>query len=338
MSIYKRYQQFTLCGLCLLTLIAIIFSLHSGDIQINLQQIFSILLTSAHRTTSHLTLTTKIIMDLRLPRTLNAFTTGALLALAGLLMQVLLRNPLADPYILGISGGAAIAALISLLLGLSLIWLHSLSFLGAMISMLFVFGLSRERQSFSPLRLLLTGIVLATGWGALISFILILSPNHNLHGMLFWLMGSIGYQHLALPGMIVLFISYICCQFLAPQLNILIHGELRAKSLGIHTNRLHLFLFLLASILTACAVSIAGTIGFVGLIVPHLLRLIGLRDHRLLVPATVLAGGSLLTFADSLSRIILAPEQLPVGIITALIGVPIFLVILKTRGLPNSLG
>ena len=269
------------------------------------------------------------ILELRLNRALGAFATGGLLSLAGALMQVLVRNPLADPYVLGISGGAAVAALLTMLLGLGGAWLTGSAFAGALFAMLLVFGLARGRGSWTPTRLLLTGVVLAAGWGALISFILAISPDSNMRGMLFWLMGDLSYVRSPMPALIMLLLGLLLSWPLGRDLNVLIRGELQAGALGIDSNRIQGILFLLASLLTAIAVVQAGSIGFVGLVIPHIMRLIGLTDHRLLLPAAALAGGSLLVLADTLARTILAPQQLPVGIITALLGVPLFLYLLR---------
>ena len=277
------------------------------------------------------TLGRSLLLELRLPRALSAFAVGGLLALAGALMQVLLRNPLADPYILGISGGAAVGALLSLLLGLGVGWTTGNAFVGAMLSMALVFGLAHGRGNWSPLRLLLTGVVVAAGWGAIISFILAIAPERGLHGMLFWLMGDLGHAPPPRWGLIVTGVGLLACLPFARDLNVLARGELAAGALGVAVPRLRLLLYVLASLLTATAVSIAGSVGFVGLVIPHLLRLLGLSDHRRLLPAAVLAGGSLLVLADTLARSLLAPQQLPVGVITALLGVPVFLYLLHRR-------
>lgn len=273
-----------------------------------------------------------LILELRLPRALSAFAAGGLLALAGALMQVLLRNPLADPYILGISGGAAVGALLSLLLGLGAGWTTGNAFVGALLSMSLVFGLAHGQGSWSPLRLLLTGVVVAAGWGAIISFILAIAPERNLHGMLFWLMGDLSHTPPPLWGLIVTALGLLACLPFARDLNVLARGELAAGALGVSVKRLRLMLYLVASLLTATAVTIAGSVGFVGLVIPHLLRLLGLTDHRQLLPAAVLAGGSLLVLADTVARSAIAPQQLPVGVITALLGVPVFLYLLHRRG------
>ena len=272
----------------------------------------------------------RIVTELRLPRALAAFTTGALLAQAGALMQVLVRNPLADPYILGVSGGAATAVLIGMLIGFSSTFgLTGLAFIGALIAMLLVFVLSHQQGSWTPTRLLLTGVVIAAGWGAAISLILTLAHSSNLHGMLFWLMGDLSYSHSLVFSFFALIIGLILSLMLAPQLNVLIRGDKLARTLGLNINQLHIKIYILASLITAAAVVQAGSIGFVGFIVPHLIRLSGITDHRYLLPAATLGGGVLVLLADTLARTIIAPQQLPVGIITALIGIPLFLYLLQ---------
>ncbi len=273
-----------------------------------------------------------VIINLRLPRALTAFCVGGLLALAGTLMQVLLRNPLADPYVLGTSGGAAVGALGMLLLGLSGVWLTAGALAGAGVSILLVFGLAQGRGDWSPPRLLLNGIVLASGWGALIAFILTLSPDRNLRGMLFWLMGDVSDPDWPTFGLVILPLVLAVAATLARALNVLAHGELQATALGVSVTSLRLAVYGLASLATAVAVTLAGSVGFVGLVIPHMLRLLGARDHRILLPAAVLAGGTLLVFADTAARTLFAPRQLPVGILTAFIGVPLFLYLLhRTR-------
>ena len=301
---------------------AIVLSLILGSTPTTLQDIWFALFQQQPSTTQ------TIITELRLPRSLSGFAVGALLALAGALMQVLVRNPLADPYILGVSGGASVAVLLVMLAGLSGLWLTGSAFIGALLSMLLVFGLAHSKGSWTASRLLLTGVVIAAGWGALISFLLATSPERELPGMLFWLMGDLAYAQNILPLYIVLLLGLVISFALARSLNVLSFGDKTASSLGIHQQRLHYQLYILASLLTASAVTQAGSIGFVGLVVPHFIRLAGFTDHRILLPASALAGGTLLVLADTLARIVIAPQQLPVGVVTALIGVPVFLYLL----------
>jgi iron complex transport system permease protein len=309
-------------SLVLVSIFTVALSMASGSVPVGWHE----LLSAVHGGGNELA--ARILFDLRWPRTAAAYVTGALLALAGGLMQVLLRNPLADPYVLGVSGGAAVAALLALLLGLGSIWLQGAAFSGALLSMALVFGLSHGRGSWNVNRLLLTGVVVAAGWGAAISFLLALSPEENLRGMLFWLMGDLSSATVPREALAVLLIGLLVAFASGRSLNLLAHGELVAATLGVSIQPLRRAIYVLASLLTATAVMNAGTIGFIGLIVPHMLRLQGVRDHRRLLPAAALLGGSLLVLADTLARTLLAPRQLPVGILTALIGVPVFLSLL----------
>lgn len=269
-----------------------------------------------------------VILELRLPRAVAAFVTGGLLALAGALMQVLLRNPLADPYILGVSGGAAVFALGAIMLGLGSFWIGSGAFAGALLSTLLVFVLAHGRGGWTPTRLLLTGVVIAAGWGAVISLMLALGPDGSLRGMLFWLMGDLSHTEMPWNGLVVLTFGAAMAIPFARPLNILARGELQAGALGVAVRPLSIGIYVLASLLTATAVTMAGAIGFVGLVVPHMLRLIAGTDHRRLLPGCVLLGGTLLLVADTVARTALAPQQLPVGVVTALVGVPLFLYLL----------
>ena len=278
------------------------------------------------------TLNAQVLWELRLPRTLTAFITGALLGIAGALMQVLLRNPLADPYILGVSGGASVGALLAILAGAGSLALQSSAFAGALFSTLLVFSLAHGRGNWDTTRLLLTGVVLAAGWGALISLLLATSPGTHVHGMLFWLMGDLSSATVPVTGSLVLILIALPALLLSASLNLLSGGELKAASLGVAIGRLRITIYILASLATATAVTQAGNVGFIGLIAPHILRLTGARDHRVLLPGVIFLGGTLLLVADALSRIVIAPGQLPVGILTALIGVPLFLYLLYRSG------
>ena len=312
--------------LIIISIVSFIFALSVGSLSLSFNEIIHTLQGKGSLISNN------IIYDLRLPRAYVAFITGGLLALAGMLMQVLLRNPLADPYILGVSGGASVGAILAISLGLSSL-ISAAAFIGSLISILLVFGLAHGRGSWNPSRLLLTGVVIASGWGAIINFILSLSPERPLKGMLFWLMGDLSHaqtEQLSNPVLPIILIAGLVLSFaLARSLNILSRGEMQASVLGISLKPLRLSLFLIASALTAVAVTQAGSIGFVGLIVPHMMRLLVSSDHRWLAPSSVLAGGSLLLLSDTIARTIIAPQQLPVGVITAFIGVPMFLYLLS---------
>ena len=272
-----------------------------------------------------------IVRQLRLPRALAGFACGGLLAVAGALMQVLLRNPLADPYILGISGGAGAGALFAIMVGLPTLGIDGLAFAGALGAMLLVFGLAHGDGSWTQTRLLLTGVIVAAGCGALISLMLAIAPEDRLRGMLFWLTGDLGQAASAWPPMLALAVALVLAMPFARELNLLARGLMQAQALGVAVNHLRYAVFLLASLATAASVTTAGSIGFIGLVVPHLVRLGTGNDQRLLLPASALAGGALLMLADTLARTLIAPQQLPVGVLTALIGVPVFLFLLSRQ-------
>lgn len=273
----------------------------------------------------------EVLLGLRLPRALCAFGVGGLLALAGSLMQALLRNPMADPYVLGISGGAAVLALLALMAGLAPLMMQAAAFAGALGATLLVFVLARSGHDLAPSRLLLTGVVLSAGWSALISLLLALAPSAQLRGMMFWLLGDFAVADSAWPSWIATAVILPVMLIHARGLNLLARGELRAAALGVDVPRLRWTVYVAASAAAAVAVTTAGPVGFVGLVVPHLLRLAGLRDYRFLLPASVLGGGALLAAADAAARSIAAPQQLPVGVITAAVGVPLFLLLLRRQ-------
>ncbi|CAG0931374.1 partial Hemin transport system permease protein HmuU, partial [Rhodocyclaceae bacterium] len=270
----------------------------------------------------------EVVRALRLPRALAAFACGGLLALAGALMQVLLRNPLADPYVLGISGGASVGALTAMLLGLPLLLVNGGAFAGALAATLLVFGLARGDGSWTQTRLLLTGVIVAAGCGAAVALILSIAPENQLRGMLFWLMGDLSHAASPWPALAMLALGLLAALPFSRDLNLLARGDLTERALGVPVARLRGCVYVLAALATAAAVTTTGSVGFVGLIVPHLVRLSVGNDQRVLLPAAALAGGALLTLADTLARTIVAPQQLPVGVLTALIGVPVFLYLL----------
>ncbi|WP_174813753.1 iron ABC transporter permease [Aquisalimonas sp. 2447] len=269
-----------------------------------------------------------LVLELRAPRALAAFAVGGLLAVAGALMQVLLRNPLADPYVLGLSGGAAVGALAAMLLGLGAAIVSGAAFAGALLSTVLVFGIAHGTGSWTPTRLLLTGVVVAAGWGAVITFMLAVGPTERLPGMLYWLMGDLTYARTPWIALSTVAVACMLAMPLGRSLNVLARGPMQAAALGVPVRALEWSIYIGASLITAVAVTTAGSIGFVGLVVPHMLRLVLGNDQRLILPAAALAGGILVTLADTLARTMIAPEQLPVGVITALLGVPTFLYLL----------
>ena len=320
----RRRATLIISLLCLLALGSVLMALMVGTFSVPAAGVLAALLGNESEAAD-------IVIQLRLPRALAGFACGGLLALAGALMQVLLRNPLADPYVLGISGGAGVGALFAILLGLPVIGIDGLAFVGALGAMLLVFGLAHGDGSWTQTRLLLTGVIVAAGCGALVALMLAIAPDDRLRGMLFWLMGDLAQAGAWWPSLLALVVALGLAMPFARELNLLARGMMQAQALGVAVNRLRYVIYLLASLATAASVTTAGSIGFIGLVVPHLVRLATGNDQRLLLPASVLAGGSLLVLADTLARTIIAPQQLPVGVLTALIGVPVFLYLLSRQ-------
>jgi iron complex transport system permease protein len=311
-----------LAALAVTALAALALALAVGSVDVALSSVVAALLGDGSDTSA------AVVRDLRLPRAIAAFAVGGLLAVAGSLMQVLLRNPLADPYVLGLSGGAACGALAAMLMGFAALATPS-AFAGAALSTLLVFGLSRGRGAWSPTRLLLTGVVVAAGFGALIMLMLAIAPDAQVRGMLFWLIGDLSVSAHGERALVWLVVVLAVALLFARDATLLARGDATAATLGVNVRVATLALHALAAAATAVAVTVAGSVGFVGLVVPHAVRLVIGNDQRFLLPASALAGGALLVFADTLARTIVAPAQLPVGVLTALAGVPIFLFLLR---------
>ena len=310
-------------GLPLLAAAAFLLALASGSADVSLAETLRALFGESTPQVRSL------VLDLRLPRTLTAFAVGGLLAVAGVLMQVLLRNPLADPYVLGSSGGAAVAALLAMMLGMGSGVVDLSAFGGAMAATLLVFSIAHGTGSWTPARLLLTGVVLAAGFSAATTLLLALSPDQNLRGMLFWLMGDLSFAFEPARCLWLLAVLVIGGTLGARHLNVLARGELQAAIVGVPVRSLRYVIFATAAMATALSVTTVGVIGFIGLVVPHLVRLVAGSDHRVVLPASALAGGVLLVIADTIARTLMAPVQLPVGALTAAIGVPLFLVLMS---------
>lgn len=273
-----------------------------------------------------------IIHDLRIPRVLFAFTAGCGLALCGMVFQAMFRNPLATPFTLGVASGASLGAAISVYTGISFTILGlsatSLSaFAGALIAISFVYSISRFRFGFSGETLLLTGVAISFFFSSLILFIQYLSNVADSFQIIRWLMGSltvVGYQELKqlLPFVTLTAVVII---YLSRELNLLMAGDEIATSRGVSVKYVRYTLFFVTSLCVGAIVALCGPIGFVGMMVPHICRLIIGEDHRYLIPATLLFGGSFLVICDTLARLVIAPAELPVGVITTLLGGPFFL-------------
>ena len=322
-----RFHRLTIAVLLVFSIAALALSLLVGSVAIVWNDLISFFRSGT------VSMTTMVVLELRLPRAFSAFVVGSSLAVAGVMMQVLLRNPLADPYVLGVSGGSAAFALIVMLLGLPFSVVPIAATIGAGFSIMLLILLARASGDWGSSRLLLTGIVLASGWGALIGFFLSLGEANQIQGMLFWLMGDLRPEWPGFIRVLVLLAVLIAGFIVARDLDLLLEGDLRARSLGLNTSALRLIILLAASLLTAASVTLAGPVGFIGLVVPHMMRLIIGSRHQLLIPVSALAGGTLLVIAEMIARTVIAPQQLPVGVITSFIGVPVFLYLLRRRGL-----
>ena len=279
-----------------------------------------------------------IIFQIRLVRVIGAALVGAALATAGVLFQGLLRNPMADPYITGTSGGAALGATIAMMLPLGLAFsgfglIPIAAFCGALATILIVYNLAKVGSKTPIVSMLLAGFVVSSMLTAVMSLLIMTNSALllKLHSVFSFLMGSISVQYWSQIAVIAPLIigGIIIARFFAFHLNAFSLGEEQAAYLGINVEREKILILALGSLLTACAVSLSGLIGFVGLVMPHAVRLVLGPDHRLLIPAAALAGATFLVVTDTLARTVLAPTELPVGIITALIGAPFFIYLLR---------
>lgn len=270
-----------------------------------------------------------IVWTVRLPRATAAFAIGALLALAGVLLQALFRNPLADPLVLGVSGGAAVGALAGMLAGAGSAALQAWATVGGAGAGLLVLLLGRGGGA---IRLLLCGVVLASACGALITVMLTLADSGQLRGMVFWLAGDLSWAQRPGVELIAAALAIAGASLGGRWLNVLGAGELRGASVGLPTDGARIAVFVLSAALTGLAVIGGGMIGFVGLVAPHLVRLgFMTSDHRVIAPAAALGGGTLLCCADLLSRTVAAPRELPVGAVMALLGAPVFVLLLRRQ-------
>jgi iron complex transport system permease protein len=276
------------------------------------------------------------IVALRLPRAVTAIAVGGLLALSGGLLQALLRNPLADPYVLGISGGAACAAMVAIAVGAGPWVTHGTAVLGALASLAALFLLARRALfgaehlsgESSSSSILLVGVMMASFAAALLSLALSLAPAGRLRSMVFWLLGDLSGAQDPIAAWISLAVLIVCagaCLRDARALNLMLRGDLQAFTQGVQVEQVRRRLVIVASIATGWAVALAGAIGFVGFVAPHLARFAVGNDQRLALPASLFVGATLLAGADLAARTVASPEQLPVGVLTVMIGVPVFL-------------
>jgi iron complex transport system permease protein len=276
-----------------------------------------------------------ILFEIRLPRVLLAAAVGASLAAAGASYQALLRNPLAEPYLLGVSNGAAVGTMIALVFFGSVEWSRPvMAFSGALLATFFVYRLARGRAGATPERLILAGVIVTTFLSSVIVFVTTLMDATRIRSFTFWLLGDLSGTTTNLLGLAILIaiVGTIALALNARSLNLLMLGERDAFDLGVELGRVRVTVFLAASLLVGSSVAAGGSVGYVGLVVPHLVRLSTGSDNRMTIPAAAFAGAIFVVVADTLARTIIAPLELPVGAITALVGAPLFVYLLKRAG------
>lgn len=321
-------------SLCAVLIFSIFIALRLGWTDVGFLTIFKSILGQLGFINSDISHTTQVILvNVRLPRVILDIVVGIALAVSGCVMQGLFRNPMASPYVTGIASAGAFGAALIILTGLSSFWIGPAAFIMALFTAFFVYHLAKDKNHLAIETLLLAGIALSLLFSALVSLTQYMSNEKQLREIVMWLMGRLweaDWQKVmfSLP---IIFSGCGVIAFFHKELNLMLLGDKSAKSLGVDLEKIRKILLFLVSLITAIAVSVSGVIGFVGLIVPHIMRIIIGPDHKYLLPASALAGAIFLICTDTLARTILAPVELPVGIITALLGVPFFLFILKKK-------
>ena len=333
-----RRRRWVLFGLLATAVVVIAVSSRFGAVPISVSEMGMVLwqaITSAGQGETAGTASI-ILLDVRLPRVVMGFVVGAALAGVGVALQALLRNALADPYVLGVSSGAALGTAVAILLGLgglSVTMLPLWGFAGGLASLALIYRLAQSQGRLPIHSLLLAGVILNAVLSALIMFITSIMEPARSAGLMAWLMGSLTAPGWTGVASIALYVTVgtVLLLYAAPVLNVLTQGEETARSLGIDTERTKKQLFLLTALLTGAVVSVSGMIGFVGMVIPHMVRMAFGSDHRLLMPASVLVGGMFLVLSDTVARTAFAPTEIPVGVVTALAGGPFFLYLLLWR-------
>jgi iron complex transport system permease protein len=319
----KAKRGFYFISAFLLLLLIMALSISAGAVKIPLQEIIKVFFGEGDEVSR------RIILTLRLPRVVESVLVGMGLSVVGAFFQGLLRNPMADPYVLGISSGAAFGATIAIIMGLGIFGLSFLAFITALLTVFFVYTVSKTGTRLSMTTMLLAGIAISAFMSAVISLLMLL--NHDQFSrIVFWTMGGFGlvsWPQVIYSSPLIIIGSFGMYAF-ARDVNAILTGEESAEHLGVNAELVKKIVLVLGSLVTASCVSVGGIIGFVGLIVPHISRLIVGPDNRVLVPFSALFGASFLTFADLLARIILKPVEMPIGIITATFGGPFFLYLL----------
>ncbi len=316
MSLKIRKQ---LLLLFLLLFIAIIFGVIKGAVNIS----FSNLMLKENQ----------LILNMRILRIITAILVGSGLAVSGIALQAILRNPLAEPYLLGTSSGAGLAAVIAVIIGVSRIYMPLAAFIGAASSIFLVYTLAREGNRISDKSLILSGVIVSIALSAVIVFLVFMYGNLALHEMAWWLWGSLEvYDYRLILYVSIPVILGICAIYVFSQdLNAISMGEEEAMHLGIDAQNIKKIMIFITALITACLICICGIIGFVGLIVPHMMRLLVGPNHKVLIPTTCVAASLFMVVCDVFARTLFAPVEIPIGVITAIIGAPVFIILLKKR-------
>ncbi len=313
------------------TAVAVVISLAVGTAPIGLADVVRAFVSPGEVTPEVLT----IVRSLRLPRVLMALAAGGALSVSGVVFQAILKNPLADPFILGVSSGAALGTVIGSML------IHAPSYLGgalpafagALVTILIVFYVARIKERLYPNTMLLVGVIINAFFSAAIMAVVSLFRSNGLQGIFFWLMGDLSLVSMTEVAVVwaVFLVTSVLVFYYARPMNLLLFGEESAASGGVDVERTKRVLFVAASIVTAAVVSAAGVIGFVGLIIPHMIRMVLGPDHRVLIPTSILLGGTFLLVSDTVARTVVSPLELPVGVLTALLGAPFFVYLLRRQ-------
>ena len=335
-----RGRVYGILGLIILLVVVVALATAFGSVKIPFSTICRILVSGlplVDITSDWPSAVGTIVLEIRLPRVILAGLVGAALATAGATYQGLFRNPLADPYLIGVAQGASLGAVIGFLLpidwhGFGLGIVPLLAFTGALVSTAIVYSLARVGRTIPVTTLILAGVALGALLGSIVSY-LIISSGEKMHGIIFWLMGSFSLSQWSEVQVVLPYVAVgiIIILLYARLLNVMQLDEEQAQQLGINVERLKLVLLAAATLITAAGVAFVGTIGFVGIIIPHAVRLVWGADHRFLLPMSVLTGAIFLILADLIARTALAPTEIPIGVITALCGAPFFLYLLRRR-------
>lgn len=342
-KISKTGYGFILVVLSLLLIFSIVFFSTIGSANIDVVTVFRIVCSKIPIIKNYLDISKvdklheSIIWNIRLPRVLLGVIVGASLSIAGASFQGMFKNPMADPYVIGISSGAALGATIAIILKLDFIFLGFSSvslfaFIGALIAVTLVYNIAKVKNQIPVTTLLLSGVAIGQFFTAIMSFMMVIF-NKDMNKIIYWTLGSLsgkGWNPIITISIPVI-ASIVILNFFARDLNIMLTGEESAKSLGVNVEKTKVYILMLGTFMCSLAVSVSGIIGFVGLIIPHIVRLIIGPDHRILLPSSALLGGVFMIFADTISRTIISPIEIPVGIITAIFGGPFFIYLLRAR-------